>query len=404
MDLTRRGIIGAGLGAGALVVSPWEAGAQDAEIRIGSLCPITRAGSPFGPGMQKGIEYAVADVNAAGGVLGGRKLRLFSEDSQSDPDAAIRAAKKLIDVNGVQTLLGTWSSSVTMAIAPIAMQNKIVNMNTSSTTDLRSMKKDEYVWQCLGSTITYGKMMGEYAVQQGYKKAAFLAFNNPSGITLGDEFKKRFEAAGGTCTVTVYNANQTSYKAELARALSTKPDVIALGSYLPDTTILLKEWYALGETTRWVGPNWAVSPALLQAVGPDAAEGIVSIGALARSDTPAYEAFRARFERDMKQNVLDNPFGAVGYDMGIVCALAIEAAKSPVAEEFRRQIRAVTGPEGRKVYLVKDALEAIRAGERINYEGVSGSMDFDETGETRPDFAYWVAEKGKLQLKERLPA
>jgi branched-chain amino acid transport system substrate-binding protein len=402
MRFTRRDVLvaGASLVGLSAVSAVRNARAQDgAEIRFGALTPITKAGSIFGPGMLKGIEYAVADINALGGLLGGRKIQLFSEDSQSDPDAGVRAAKKLIGINRVETLLGTWSSGVTMAIAPIVIQSQVINMNVSGTTDLRDMKKDEWIWPCGGSNISYGKMMGEYAVQQGYKKASFLAFNNPSGLTLGEEFKKRFEAAGGTCTVVVYNPNQPSYRAELSRALAGKPEVIALGSYLPDTTILLKEWYVMDTPVNWIGPIWAVSPALVEAVGPKAADGVVSIGAVPNFDSPAYEAFRIRYERDMKQEVLANPFSAIAYDMAVVCALAIEAAKSDKPAVFRRKIRAVSSPPGKSVFALKEALERVRAGEKINYEGVGGNMNFDETGEASPFFASWKVQSGKLVLK-----
>ncbi|WP_162409754.1 ABC transporter substrate-binding protein [Acuticoccus sediminis] len=404
MKLTRRRLLESGAAAGAFAMSS-AAGirltvAQEAEeIRIGTLCPITRAGSVFGPGIQRGIQFAADDINAAGGLLGGRKIRLFNEDTQSDPDSAVRAAKKLIEINETETLLGTWSSGVTMAIAPIAIEGKVVNMNVSGTTDLRTMDKDEWIWPCGGSNIAYGKMMGEYAIAQGYKNASFLAFNNPSGITLGEEFKKVFVDAGGTCEVVVYNPNQPSYRAELTRALASGPEVIALGSYLPDTTILLKEWYAMGEPVDWVGPIWAVSPALIEAVGADAAEGIVSIGAVPNFDSPAFESFKERYESAMDQPILANPFAAIGYDMMITCALAMEAAGSSKAEEFRRQIRAVSSPPGEKVYTVAEALEAVRAGTEIDYEGVGGNMDFDETGEAKPYFAYWKAEGGTLNLK-----
>jgi len=404
MSISRRDLLERGAALSALTAAM--AGglrvslAQDAEeIRLGTLCPITKAGSVFGPGAQKAMEFAAADINALGGLLGGRKIRLYSEDSQSDPDAGVRAAKKLIEVNHVQTLLGTWSSGVTMAVAPICMESKVVNMNFSGTTELRDMKKDDWIWPVAGSNIAYGEMMGQYAVQQGYKNASFMAFNNPSGLTLGEEFKRVFEAAGGTCNVIVYNPNQPSYRAELTKALSTQPEVIALGSYLPDTTIILKEWYALGEPTKWIGPIWAVSPALVQAVGAEAAEGIVSVGAIPNSDSPAYTAFKERYEKETGQPVLANPFSAMGYDMVVTCALAIEAAKSAVAEEFRKKIREVASPPGKKVYTIKEALDAIRAGEQIDYEGVGGNMNFDETGEAKPYFGYWIAENGKLELK-----
>ena len=73
-------------------------------FRIGSLTPITGAGSPYGPGMQQAIRIAVDEINAAGGA-GGRKLELFTEDDQTKPDAAVLAAKKLIEVNKVQAVM-----------------------------------------------------------------------------------------------------------------------------------------------------------------------------------------------------------------------------------------------------------------------------------------------------------
>jgi branched-chain amino acid transport system substrate-binding protein len=407
MQFTRRDILNAGASLAALAAAsaPGRLLAQGAEeIRFGSLTPNTRAGSLFGPGMQRAIEHAVADVNALGGLLGGRKIRLFSEDSQSDPDAGVRAAKKLIEVNKVKTLLGTWSSGVTMAVAPIVMQSQVLNMNCSGTTDLRDMKKDDWIWPVAGSNISYGRMMGEYAVQAGYRKASFLAFNNPSGITLGAEFKKVFEAAGGTCEVIVYNPNQPSYKAELSRALASKPQVIALGSYLPDTTIILKEWYVMDVPVNWVGPIWAVSAGLVSAVGPKASEGIVSIGALPNDQSTAYAAFRDRYEKEMKQEVLTNPFAAMAYDMVAVSALAIESAKSDNPAEFRKHIRKVSSAPGEKVFGLKQALEMVRAGKDIDYEGVGGNMDFDEVGEARPYFGSWKVEGGKLVLKGRIKA
>lgn len=402
MHITRRDLLKTSISLATLAVASssrtaWAQGSD--EIRIGTLCPVTKSGSIFGPGMQRAIEYAAADINALGGLLGGRKIRLYHEDSQTDPDAAVRGAKKLIDISKVQAVLGSWSSGVTMAIAPIIMQGKVVNMNASGTTELRDMDKDEWIWPCAASNISYGVMMGNYALSQGFKRTSFLAYNNPSGITLGEEFKRVMEAAGGTCEVVVYNPNQTTYRAELSRALANKPELIGLGSYLPDTTILLKEWYVMDEPTKWVGPIWAVSPALIKAVGKEAAEGVASVGAIPNMDSPVYEAFRERYETEMKQEVLANPYAAIAYDMMVVCALAIESAKTDNAEVFRKHIRTVSSPDGQKVFDLKEAFERVRAGEKIDYEGVGGNMDFDDTGEARPYFGFWLAEDGELVLK-----
>ena len=97
-------------------------------FRIGSLTPITGAGSPYGTGMQQAIRIAVDEINAAGGA-GGRKLELFTEDDQTKPDAAVLAAKKLIEVNKVQAVLGTWASGVSLAVLPLTDAANLIQMN-----------------------------------------------------------------------------------------------------------------------------------------------------------------------------------------------------------------------------------------------------------------------------------
>ena len=117
--ISRRDVLKSGGGIAAVSALPGFAFAQaQATFRLGSLCPVTGAGGPYGSGMQKAIEIAIAEVNALGGA-GGRKLELFSEDGQTKPDAAVLAAKKLIEVNKVQAILGTWSSGVTLAVMPL---------------------------------------------------------------------------------------------------------------------------------------------------------------------------------------------------------------------------------------------------------------------------------------------
>lgn len=372
------------------------------EIRIGTLTPLTGSGSPFGPGLQRGIVMAAEAVNQAGGVMG-RPVRLFHEDSQTSPEAAVRAAKKLIEINRVQAILGTWSSGVTAAIAPLCIENRVLNMNTSGATELPiGPAGDDYLWRCTGSNALYGEVFARWALRRGFRRASFLAFNNPSGRTLAEEFRKHFAAGGGTTTVVVYNPNQPSYRAELSRALAARPEVIALGSYLADTTILLKEWYATGEPVEWIGPNWAISPALVAATGAEVAEGIHSVSAIPNMEAPSYKEFEAAFKAATGQDPLSNPFGAMGFDMMAVLALAMEAAQSAEAQVFKRSLRSVSRPPGRKVYAFAEGSAELRAGREVDYEGVSSNMDFTDAGEVRPVFGIWQVRGGKLELKETI--
>jgi len=121
-SLNRRQLLGrtsALLGMGLLPGSAW---AQGETIRIGTLTPLTGAGGPYGPTMVKAVMAVAAQINAAGGVLG-RQIEIISEDDQTNPDAGVRAARKLIDVDKVVAILGTWASSVTTAVALLGIED-----------------------------------------------------------------------------------------------------------------------------------------------------------------------------------------------------------------------------------------------------------------------------------------
>ncbi len=120
---TRRTII---TGAGALAataLAPATLRAQGAPLRLGVLTPLTGAGSADGPRMLAGMQAVAKEVNAAGGLLG-RQIEFIIEDDQTNPDAAVKAARKLIDVDRVPVIMGTWASAVTTAVAPLCWESK----------------------------------------------------------------------------------------------------------------------------------------------------------------------------------------------------------------------------------------------------------------------------------------
>src|ERR1700732_1888003 len=108
----RRAALAAGLPA---VASPALGRAQSDPIKLATLTPLTGAGGSYGPAMAKVAASVVEEVNKAGGVLG-RRIVLVSEDDQTSPEPAVRAARKLIDVDKVAAIMGTWASSVTTAV------------------------------------------------------------------------------------------------------------------------------------------------------------------------------------------------------------------------------------------------------------------------------------------------
>jgi branched-chain amino acid transport system substrate-binding protein len=374
---------------------------QGGTFKVGSLCPVTGAGSPYGPGMQQAIRMAVDEVNADGGASG-VKLELFVEDSQTKPDAAVLAAKKLIEVNKVQALLGTWASGVTLAVMPLTEAAGIIEMNTSGAPAISTLDTKDLVWRYQATNDRFGQAFAEICKKNGYKRPATMAFNNASGLGNTQGFTKAWEATGGKVVAHVtYEPNRPSYRSELQKILDAKPDVIVTGSYLPDSTIILREWFQSGVPVQWIMPGWATGPDLVKALGPEVVEGLISVDSVSNEKSPSYTHFDALYTKAMGKPGSSNVYAAMAYDMVVVLALAIEAAGSgATTEQVNAKIREVSNPGGTPVYTFAEGKTLLAKKEKINYEGASSKLDFDKYGDVTPDFGVYVYEKGELVRKD----
>ena len=399
MTTTRRTVLAATAG---VLAAPNVVRAQGETFRIGALNPVTGAGSPYGTGMQRMIGAAVEAINAAGGV-NGRRIEVFSEDTQTSPQAAVLAAKKLIEVNRVRAILGTWSSGVSLAVVPLTNEADIILMNTSGAPALSvppaNAKGLSYRFQATNDR--FGRAFAEIAVREGFRRPATMAFNNASGLGNTEGFRRAWAAKGNTNGEhVVYEPNQPSYRAELLRVLNTRPDVIVMGSFLPDTTIILREWFQTGMPVKWIIPAWAANPQLVQALGPAVTQGIIAVDSVSNEGAEAFAAFDAAHRRAMNNQAgTANVYAAMTWDMAHTLALAIEQAKSFETAAINRAIRQVANPPGEAVSTFAAGKAAIAAGRKINFEGASSVLDFDEFGDVTPDFGVFFIERGEINRR-----
>lgn len=399
MKIDRRSLLKFGAASAASVALPFNVFAQnDAELVIGGLVPITGAGAPYGSGMLKAMEIAVQEVNDAGGMAG-RKLKLISEDGQTQPQAAVLAAKKLIEINRVQAILGTWASGVSLAVVPLTDAANLIEMNVSGAPSLSTLDKKDLVWRFQGTNDRFGRAFAKIAEKRGYKRPATMAFNNASGRGNTDGFIRAWEAAGHDKVVAnvVYEPNRPSYRSELQTVLAKDPDVIVMGSYLPDTTIILREWFQSGHENAWIIPAWAANPELVKALGSEATNGIISVDTVSNVDADSYKELSARYKKATGVELADNVYASMAYDMVISLALAAnKAGKDASSMDISRQLREVSNPPGEKVYSFAQGKKAMEAGQKIDYEGASSRLNFDEYGDSNPDFGVYVIKDGKF--------
>ncbi|MBV9782727.1 MAG: ABC transporter substrate-binding protein [Acidisphaera sp.] len=399
--LTRRvlGQAGAATALAAVVGRPARA---DRPYRIGALNPITGAGSTYGSGMQKTILFALEEVKRAGGV-DGRPIEVYAEDTQTSPDAAVLAARKLIDANKVDAIIGTWSSSVSLAVLPITNEANCLLLHTSSAPALSTPAQNpkHLAWRFQAASHQIGDAYAAIAAHEKASRAAAMAFNNDVQIASVGFFRSAWEKAGGKLpNPVVYEPNRTSYAAELQQALSEKPDFLVVSGYVPDTSIILREAYEAGNTAKIVIPGWAMGPATVKALGAEVLEGLIVVDAVPDAGSAAFKTFDAAYRAATGNPGSSNIYAAMCYDMVAVLTLAMQKA-GPSADNaaIAQVIPEVANPPGQAVSSFAEGRKLLQAGQKINYEGASGPIDFDERGDVTPVFGVSVFHDGKLEQR-----
>ncbi|MBL8653275.1 MAG: ABC transporter substrate-binding protein, partial [Alphaproteobacteria bacterium] len=155
-----------------------------------------------------------------------------------------------------------------------------------------------------------------------------------------------------------------------------------------------------GYEGRWIMPGWSANDQLVAALGPQATEGVISMDTIPNEGSGAFKSFDDEYKRAMNVSGASNVFAAMSYDMVISLALALEAAgPSASPREIGQKMRLVANPDGTKVYGFAEGKDALKRG-KINYEGASGALDFDEFGDVKGNFLMSVIEKGRLVRKD----
>jgi ABC-type branched-subunit amino acid transport system substrate-binding protein len=367
--------------------------AQGAAIRIGTLTPQTGAGGSYGPAMIKAVRAIVDEVNAAGGVLG-QKIELVSEDDQTNPDAAVRAARKLIDVDKVCAIIGTWASAVTTAVAPLCWENKVMLFTVSGADSVTKLPHQGYIIRTQPNTYLQGTRAAKYLADNGSRRVFSLAAQTPFAVDgyvrLTDVLK---ESGAETIGQVIYDPAKTSFRSEIDQALKGKPDSLYLNSYTPDLTVLLRELFRAGYEGKKFTYGYAANAKLLESLPPDVVQGLVSFAPSPDLNSPAFKRVQAIVGAD------PDPYSCQTHDHISLALLAIAKAKAATGPAIHDNVRAVGNAAGTKVSGALEGLKMLADGREVNYEGASGPCKFTPTGDIVDcKFRFDMADQGKYRL------
>ncbi len=403
------------LGALAASLMATTAMAQDCTVEVGLIMELTGPAGPYGQAGAKSVEMAFRDLNEAGGAAG-CTLTMDTRDSQSQGTVAVDQANQLVNVKGVPVVIGGIISSVSLPVlTSVTGPAEVVQVSpASSSPTLTQMgvegKTGGYFFRTITSDALQGTAAARYAMDQGLDNLAIVHVNNDFGVNMVREFQKAYEALGGEVTsVTAYNERQPSYQAEVTTALEGDPEGLYLVSYPVDGATIARAWISAGGPQRFLLNDGMNSTDFIEAVGPkylNEAYGTSS----GTSETASTKYFYDNYAAMSGGIDPSAPAADRSYDAGAIVGLAIAKAGGADAEPaaIRDAIREVVDPEGTPIYAgpeeFKKALELIKDGKPIKYEGVIGPVHFDQYGDITGPFRLWKINDGEVTTVGQMSA
>ena len=372
LHLNRRALL---LGAAATLAAPAILRAQTAPIKFGTLTPLTGVGGSYGPSMRDAVAGVVAAVNGAGGLLG-REIQLVSEDTQTNPEAAVRAARKLIDVDGVSVIMGTWASSVTTAVAPLCWESRTMLFTVSGADSITRLPHGGFIARTQPNSVLQIQVAGQFMQAEGTTSMVWIGPQTPFAQSSIDILAAQCAAANIPFQSLIYEADKSTYRSEVDTILRANPDFLMLGGYAADSTVLLRDLWQAGYEGKIIGPAYAVNATVLGALPAEVTEGVFTWEGAPAIGSTAYANVQAVL------GVTDvDPYSAQTYDHACLAVLAAAAAGDASGDAIRQSLRTISQGGGAEVYDALAGLTALGAGQAVNYSGASGPCDFDDLGD-----------------------
>jgi branched-chain amino acid transport system substrate-binding protein len=343
---------------------------------------------------------AADDINAAGGVLG-RKIEIILRDTQTNPTAAVDAAKKLVDIDKVVAITGALSSGVSIPVATsVSIPSKVVQISPASTSEkITTLDDNDYMFRTVPMDALQAPALAQVMTKdKHYKKVSIVYVNNDYGEGLAKGLKASFEKMGGQVTALVpYNKKQASYRGEAQKAIDGNPQAVVMIAYPQFGSVIMRRIVELGFKGGFVYADGMEAPEVAQNVGFKYVEntyGTAPGNPNKKMATWFKNHYNAKFGEMPPKPYIDTEYDAV-----VLTALAIAKGGAATTEAVHKNLRAVAGPPGVKVDALhlKKALKLIKEGKNINYEGVSGSCDFDKYGDVPGSYEVWKFSHGKIE-------
>lgn len=368
-----------------------------ADVKVGILGDITGPIESLAPPIVAGAQLAFDEVNAQGGILGGGKIVVVTGDSACDPSVAGPAADKLVNTDKVTAIVGAFCTGATIGAATAAgIPGGVVQISPSASAPaLTTLDDKDLVFRTTPSDAFQGVKLADLLIQKGIKDVALTYVNNDYGKGLADVFKAQYAKDGGTVSADVaHEDGKADYRPEIGQIEAAGATALVIYGYENSGGgAILNQAIESGSFDLFMGGDGMAGDALLASRNGADLEGMILTQAAA-AEGPAYnalDALTAAAGQDVNGTYVTNSYDAV-----FLLALAIEKNGSADRAGVSAALREIANGPGETILPGEwaKAKELIAAGTDINYEGASGSIEFDDAGDVAGAINYWVIEGG----------
>ena len=348
------------------------AGAAQAELKIATAGPMTGPYASFGDQMKRGAEMAVADLNAAGGVLG-QQLSLSIGDDACDPKQAVAVANKFVS-DGVVFVAGHFCSGSSIPASKVYEEEGMLQISPASTNPKLTDEGGDNVFRVCGRDDQQGIVAGNMlADDYGDKNIAILHDKTAYGKGLADETKKQLNKRGITETMyEAYTAQEKDYTAVVSKMKAAGIDVFYVGGYHTEAGLMIRQAREQGYGVQLVSGDALVTDEFWKITG-DSGQGTL----MTFSPDPRKNPDAAPIVKKFRDGGYE-PEGYTLYTYGAIQAWAQAVEKAGSTD-----------------------LEKVIASLRSNkFNTVLGSIGFDGKGDvTAPGYVWYIWDKGQYDYR-----
>jgi ABC-type branched-subunit amino acid transport system substrate-binding protein len=316
-------------------------------ILIGEVCSLTGHDAESGIATRNGVELAVLEANAHGGV-NGRPLALRVYDDQSTPAGAASMATRLVKTDHVSIIIGEAISASSLAMAPVAQAGQVPMLSPASTNP-GVTEVGDFIFRACFTDVFQGRAMARYAREALHVKNVAVLTEQGSAYSegLGSEFRLGFEATGGRVVLAgSYSKGDTVFREQLLGVRAAGAEALYLPGYVGEVVLIAQQARQLGIAATLLGADAWDSAKLRETGGGWIRDSFITTHV--SPDDPKWKELARRYEGVF--NMVPDARAALGYDAARVAIAAMTRAGSlsgPALRDALAQTHdfpGVTGP------------------------------------------------------------